>query len=238
MDNANPDPYRLIPVLDKGYIKLRDLMPQSTSPDLAVVNAARISFLGESRGEERDKKLLNYLLENRHTSPFEHVIFSFEVKAPILVWRQWMRHRTWSYNEQSGRYVEYEDEEFYIPHIWRAQSKDNKQASEGYINPLVGESLTQILESNYRNAYILYQTALNSGVSREMARLFLPGFALYSTAVCTVDAHNLMHFLRLRLHPHAQYEIREYAIAIASIFAQVMPWTYEAFTKEMENYAS
>lgn len=107
-----------IDVLDKGWIELVDLMPHpnaEVSGDLAIVNAARVSFLGESKGNERDKKLLFYLLRNHHTSPFEMVEFKFRVRAPLITWWQWARHRTWNFNAQSGRYTPFEENDFYVP---------------------------------------------------------------------------------------------------------------------------
>lgn len=212
-----------------GWVELQDIM----GDDLAIVNAARVSYLGESKGEERDKKLLFYLMRNRHTSPFEQVEFKFRVKAPLVVWWQWVRHRTQSYNLQSGRYTELKDE-FLVPEIWRLQSKENKQGSDGELMWNYSVAMTEKLKEHYRNSYRLYQEALSYGVAREQARLFLPGFAMYYTGIVKVDAHNLMHFLRLRLHPHAQEEIRKYAEAVYKIFKGALPWTAEAFEETLE----
>ncbi|MEL6270860.1 MAG: FAD-dependent thymidylate synthase [Chloroflexota bacterium] len=234
-DEKNAIIGRRVDVLDKGWIELIDLMPHPSldvSGDLAIVNAARVSFLGESKGDEKDKKLLFYLLRNRHTSPFEMVEFKFRVRAPLVTWWQWVRHRTQSFNAQSGRYTEFNEGDFYIPDVWRKQSKDNKQASEGEVDTDVDERLTRELIAHYEKSYQLYEDALRNGVSREMARLFLPGFSVYYTWVVKVDAHNLMHFLRLRMAPDAQYEIRVYAQAIYdAFFKPALPWTAEAFEK-------
>ena len=222
-----------INVLDKGWIELVDMMPHpdaGVSGDLAIVNAARVSFLGESKGEHRDKKLLFYLLRNHHTSPFEMVEFKFRVRAPLVTWWQWVRHRTWNMNAQSGRYTPFEENDFYVPDVWRKQSKDNKQASEGEVDPATNDDLTQKLTQHYEEGFKLYSEALESGVSKEIARLFLPGFSVYYTWVTKIDAHNLMHFLRLRMASDAQYEIRVYADAIYEhIFKPALPWTAEAF---------
>jgi thymidylate synthase (FAD) len=222
-----------VEVLDKGWIELVDLMPHPNtgiSGDLAIVNAARVSFLGESKGDEKDKKLLFYLLRNRHTSPFEMVEFKFRVRAPLVTWWQWARHRVWNYNAQSGRYTPFEENDFYLPDIWRQQALDNKQASAGPIADEENQYLTQELVRHYQEGYRLYEKALEMGVSREMARLFLPGFSVYYTWIAKVDAHNLMHFLRLRMASDAQYEIRLYAIAIYEhFFKDALPWTAEAF---------
>lgn len=226
-----------VDVLDKGWIELVDLMPHpeaQVAGDLAIVNAARVSFLGESKGQDRDKKLLFYLLRNRHTSPFEMVEFKFRCRAPLVTWWQWVRHRVWNYNAQSGRYTPFEEDDFYVPDVWRRQSKDNKQASEGYVSDADGTSLTHELVSHYERSFELYNYALERGVSRELARLFLPGFSVYYTWVMKVDAHNLMHFLQLRMASDAQHEIRVYADAIFHhFFKPALPWTAEAF----EEYA-
>ncbi|MEN8097905.1 MAG: FAD-dependent thymidylate synthase [Chloroflexota bacterium] len=217
-----------VPVLDKGWIELQDLM----GDDLAIVNAARVSYLGESKGDDQDKKLLFYLLRHRHTTPFEQVEFKFRVRAPVLVWWQWARHRTWSYNAQSGRYTKFEDNDFYVPDAWRVQAESNKQMSEGELPPSEGAELTTSLMEHYERSFALYQAAIKRGVARELARIYLPGFALYYTWVAKVDAHNLMHFMDLRMGQHAQDEIRAYATAIyEEIFCPALPWTAEAFGK-------
>jgi thymidylate synthase (FAD) len=219
---------RRFPVLDKGFVELQDMM----GDDLAIVNAARVSFLGESKGPEQDKKLLFYLLRHHHTSPFEQVEFRFRVRAPLVTWWQWVRHRTWHVNAQSGRYTPFQEEDFYVPSGWRLQARDNKQASEGTLSGPGADALTEKLLAHYEQGFALYQEALAAGVAREMARLFLPGFAVYYTWVVKVDAHNLMHFLRLRMAPDAQYEIRAYAWAIYEhFFKPALPWTAEAFAK-------
>ena len=215
-------------VLDKGWIELQDVM----GDDLAIVNAARVSFLGESKGTEQDKRLLFYLLRNRHTSPFEQVEFKFRVRAPLIVWWQWARHRMWHYNAQSGRYTPFLENDFYVPLTWRKQSPDNKQGSEGTIDPADAEQLTEQLLAHYQQGFALYRQALAAGVAKEQARLFLPGFSVYYTWVVKTDAHNLMHFLSLRMAPDAQEEIRVYAQAIYEHFFQpALPWTAEAFEK-------
>ncbi len=224
-----------VDVLDKGWIELVDLMPHpdsGVSGDLAIVNAARVSFLGESKGPERDKRLLFYLLRHRHTSPFEMVEFKFRVRAPLVTWWQWVRHRTWNMNAQSGRYTPFKENDFYVPDAWRKQSKDNKQASEGFLPQPDDQTLRRSLMAHYDEGYRLYSEALDKGVSKEMARLFLPGFSVYYTWVTKIDAHNLMHFLRLRMAGDAQYEIRVYAAAIYQhFFRAALPWTAEAFQK-------
>jgi thymidylate synthase (FAD) len=219
---------KTVNVLDKGWIELQDMM----GDDLAIVNAARVSFLGESKGSPKDKKLLFYLLRHRHTSPFEQVEFKFRVRAPVMVWWQWVRHRTWHYNAQSGRYVPFEERDFYVPDVWRKQSESNKQGSEGELAPSEAGPLTQQLIEHYDHGFNLYRNALAMGVAKEQARLFLSGFSVYYTWVTKTDAHNLMHFLSLRAAPDAQFEIRAYAQAIYEhFFKPALPWTAEAYEK-------
>jgi thymidylate synthase (FAD) len=186
---------RRVPVLDKGWIELIDLMPHpatGVSGDLAIVNAARVSFLGESKGPERDKKLLFYLMQHRHTSPFEMVEFKFRVHAPVVTFWQWVRHRTWNFNASSGRYTAFQENDFYVPVVWRKQATDNKQASEGALDAEAGRALTDKLLAHYEAGWLLYEEALAAGVAREMARVFLPGFSVYYTWIAKIDAHNLM----------------------------------------------
>ena len=210
---------RLVKILDKGSITLQDVMGN----DLSIVNAARVSYLGESKGDTKDKKLLLYLMEHNHTSPFEMVEFKFRVKCPLFVARQWMSHRTWSYNEVSRRYTS-ENIEFYIPEKWRRQDIKDKQASSGYT-----KSYSKELLDITNTAMGFYNEAIKNGVAREQARLFLP-VCMYTEFIGKVDAHNLMKFLILRMSNHAQYEIRLYARAICHIFLKEnLPWTYEGF---------
>lgn len=133
-------------------------------------------------------------------------------------------------NSQSGRYTPFEEDDFYVPFSWRKQAKDNKQASAGLIDAEDAQELAQLLDEHYQQGFALYSKALEAGVAKEQARLFLPGFAVYYTWVCKVDAHNLMHFLGLRMARDAQWEIRMYAQAIFhEIFKPALPWTAEAF---------
>lgn len=215
-----------IPVLSKGFIELQDVM----GDDLAIVNSARTSFLGESKGDEKDHKLLRYLMKHRHTTPFEQVQFKFRLRAPVVVWWQWVRHRTQSYNLQSGRYVAFEEDDFYVPSEWRLQSKSNKQASDGVLNDVDSHYFDGMLAGHYDNSYIMYKEALKAGIAREQARLFLPAWGSYYTGVISVNVHNLMHFLKLRMADDAQYEIRQYADVIYNEFFKVLlPVTAKAF---------
>lgn len=218
-------PLTHIPVLDKGFVELLDAM----GDDNAIVAAARVSFLGESKGQERDKKLLFYLMKHDHGTPFEMVVFKFRARAPEVVFRQWVRHRIGSFNVQSRRYTEVEETDFHYPSAWRLQSESNKQGSEGVAPDDVSAELSAKLDAVYKACAEAYQRALAHGIAREQARLFLPGFAVYSTFIWTVNARALMNFLRLRLGADAQWEIQEYARAIWSIFRERVPWTAEAF---------
>lgn len=223
-------------VLDKGYVELLDVMPHPStgvSCDLAVVNAARVSYLGETKGWEADKKLLFYLMRHGHTSPFEQVEFKFRIKAPLMTWWQLVRHRTFSLNLQSLRYLEAEEDEFYIPTKWRKQSASNKQGSNGVFKEEDGNVYSMYLETQIKLGYEYYGLAVADGMAREQARIFLPAFAYYYTGVVKVDAHNLMHFLRLRMTQEAQYEIRVYAKTMYEhFFKPLMPWTAEAFEEK------
>lgn len=222
-----------IAVLDKGWVELLDIMPHPAtgiSPELAIVNAARTSFNGESKGAEKDAKLLRYLLDNRHTGPFEQAQMKFRIHAPVVTWWQLVRHRTLSLNLQSGRYTEFDEDDFYMPEPseWRRQSASNKQGSSGFMDEPTGDMLSIELQVLKEKAYALYKEAIGLGVAREQARLFLLAWASYYTGIVSVDVHNLMHFLNLRRAPDAQYEIRVYAEAIYQhFFKPLMPITAE-----------
>ena len=207
---------------EMGFVELLDVM----GDDLAIVNAARVSYLGESKGEESDTRLLNYLMKHRHTSPFEQVVLKFRIDAPIVVWWQLVRHRTASINLQSGRYTEYDDN-VYIPSAWRLQATKNKQASEGVHSD--SALIEDLFEEHVDRSYQLYRRAIAMGVAREQARLFLPAFALRHVGIWTMDAHNLMHFIGLRVTDEAQHEIRAYAKEIWRIFENVLPKTAQAY---------
>jgi thymidylate synthase (FAD) len=220
------------PLLDHGFVRYIDSM----GDDLSVVRAARVSYdaawrAGEDQGS--DKRLINYLWKNKHTSPFEAVTFTFEVKAPIFVFRQWHRHRTWSFNEVSARYTEL-PEEFYVPdvHDIGQQSASNKQAREMVVvDKSAEEHLAYQIRSYKRaceEAFGIYRERIEDGWPRELARMVLP-LSTYSHMFATVDLLNLMKFLSLRIHPHAQYEIRVYAEAMRDIARRIAPACIEAW---------
>jgi len=196
--------------------------------DLDVVNAARVSY-GKVAHEisPRDQQLISYLVEHDHTSPFEHNQLSFRIKAPIFVIRQWMRHRMNSYNEISYRYVK-SALEFYVPTVWRDQDHKNRQGSVGGAeNPeytqKFNEALGKITE--------IYEDLLSKDVCREQARGILP-LCTYSEFIFTTNLHSLMHFIRLRTHPGAQYEIRVYAQAMLEMAEEHFPASIKAFKKK------
>ena len=196
--------------------------------DLSVVRSARVSYNAEPRGDGGDEKLIRYLWKNRHTSPFESVSFTFEVKAPIFVFRQWHRHRTWKFNEVSARYTEL-PEEYYIPALEQitTQHTSNKQMRTDEQNEQA-EEIRRILGDSCDAAFADYRNMLELGAPRELARSVLP-VGTYSKMFATVDLHNLFHFLTLRLHEHAQYEIRVYAEAMLSLIEPHVPVCVEAF---------
>ena len=217
-------------VLDKGFVKLIDFM----GGDQRAVDSARVSFGSVSKGEAADRKLLEYLLEHGHFSPFEHSVFQFHIKCPIFVARQWMRHRIASYNEISARYTEVHDE-FYFPAEFRAQDRSNRQGSLPSAN-LDQKKMLELYDKAVKASYAAYQELLDAGAAREMARMVLP-VAQYTQFHWTINARSLLNFISLRADDHAQWEIRRYAEAIQEMFRARMPWTWEAWSKLNEKKA-
>lgn len=214
-----------IECLDHGFVRLVDYM----GTDLSIVRAARVSYDADWRAGSdtgSDERLINYLIQNHHTSPFEAVTFTFEIKCPMFIARQWHRHRTWSYNEVSARYTELPSE-FYLPTAESIgkQTKHNKQTRD------IGGEVTQEDETNVnlighacQEAFRMYNILLSRGVPRELARSVLP-MSSYTRFFGTVNLHNLLKFLDQRLHPHAQYEIQVYARALVDLIKGVVPVT-------------
>jgi len=216
-------------ILDKGFIEVVDHL----GSDLTVVNSARVSF-GKRKTEfdNRDRVLVKYLAENKHYSPFRHIIVQFHVKAPEFVMRQWYKHvvgietssdyatKDHAWNEISGRYVPITD--FYVPEKWRKQSTDNKQASDGFIENQseahqdFKTAMTAILES--------YERLLEMGVAKEQARIILP-LNLYTEVFWTASFQAIMNFIELRDADHAQWEIRQYAVAMKNFMLELYPET-------------
>lgn len=219
-----------INVLDHGFVRLVDSM----GSDLSISRNARVSYDAEWRaGEDEgsDARLINYLYNNGHNTPFEAVTFTFDVKAPIFVFRQWHRHRTQSYNELSARYREL-PEEFYIPEPSQitTQSTDNKQMRTDDIHP-EAEKFRQMMCTNNEAAFAVYKRMIAEGCPRELARSVLP-VSTYSHMFATMNLNNLFKFLAERLHPHAQYEIRVYAEAMLELIEPVAPVAVAAFKKK------
>lgn len=218
-------------VLDKGFIRVVDTM----GSDDSVLQAARISYGKGTKSVRDDRHLIRYLMKHRHSTPFEMCEIKVHVRAPIFVARQWVRHRTASINEYSARYSEVVDDFYYPTKLaLQKQSKSNKQGRDGSFS---NEEYTEIIADMQQlceNAYAVYRKMLDHDVARETARCVLP-LNTYTEFYWKIDAHNLMHFLKLRCDAHAQHEIREYAVVLRDIFAQWMPVTYEAFMDYVVN---
>ena len=218
-----------IKVLNHGHVRL----VESMGSDLSIVRNARVSYNAEWRtGEDagKDAGLIDYLVRNHHTSPLESVQFTFDVKAPIFVLRQWHRHRTWAFNEISARYSEL-PEEYYIPEVSQitTQSTDNKQMRTDEIHK-EAELIQAMITAQCQSAFATYHQLLKIGTPRELARGILP-VNTFSHMFATVDLHNLAGFLKLRLHEHSQYEIRVYAQAMLDLIEPIVPITVSALRK-------
>lgn len=230
------DHFRKIDVLDKGYVELIDGM--NLDPLLKIVNTARVSYAKRSEIlSDKDLRLIQFLMDSGHSSVLRHSYYSFRIKAPLLVFRQawkyqvgsqWMESDEFtgtdsmeildfSWNEQSGRFVEFQPE-FYIPNELRGQSKTNKQASDGVVTELKSYEMTPVefLKSSCRNSYEDYLELIDSGVAREQARMVLP-VNIYSECIWTCSVQTILYFLSQRLKDDAQYEIRQYALAIKEL---------------------
>ena len=216
---------------------------QHMGDDLTIVNAARVSF-GKQKEviDAKDKKLIKYLIQNRHTSTLEHNIVTFRFKVPLFVRGQHHRHRTWSYNEISRRYTA-ENLEFFEPLTFRTQHKSNRQASndEEQINPFIGDvkpslvpakgiTACNAVRQHHANSLKLYHDLLTAGVCREQARGVLPQ-NLYTEYYGTCNLNNLVKFLDLRLDSHAQWEIRKVAEACRDIAKELWPEAMSHFSK-------
>jgi thymidylate synthase (FAD) len=211
-------------VLDYGFVALIDVMGNDDS----IVQAARVSYGKGTKKKSEDRTLIRYLMRHRHTSPFEMVEFKFHCKMPIFCARQWIRHRTASLNECSGRYSEMPDE-CYIPEVSRIQGQDdvNYQASSGEQIEQANEvQMTMIKEQ--KEVFKNYKDYLGAETAREIARVNLP-LSTYTQWYWKMDLHNLFHFLGLRMHPHAQWEMQKYAEAIFELIKPIVPIACEAF---------
>ena len=224
----------MINVLDKGYVRLVDVM----GDDLSVVNAARVSYDKESSEfTDKDKKLIDFLWREDHTSPFRHASVSFEIYAPLFVARQWWKYAVASthvddqngWNESSRRYIT-EDEEFYIPtgSEWRSKPENSKQGSGDVLPDYIGGRFTNKLFDLNEAGTRLYKEALEAGIAPEQARLFLPAYGMYVRWRWTTSLHGLVHFLDQRLKNDAQSEIRDYAEAVKELTGDKFPETFRA----------
>ncbi|MBC8484908.1 MAG: FAD-dependent thymidylate synthase [Bacteroidetes bacterium] len=222
-------------VLDKGFIEVVD----SLGSDLTVVNSARVSFgKRKTTYDDVDRVLVEFLAENKHWSPFRHLVVQFHVKAPEFVMRQWYKHvigietssssftKDHAWNEISGRYVPVND--FYEPANWRKQSKDNRQASEGSIDDQV--SAREVFQKTMSFLFDSYNKLLDLGVAKEQARIMLP-LNQYTEVYWTASFQAIMNFIDLRDEPSAQWEIREYAKVIKDMMLKIYPETSRIWFK-------
>lgn len=211
-------------LLDKGEIGLVCF----SGSDASIAADARISYKKGTKQVSSDAQLIRYLVRHKHTSPLEQTLLKFYIKAPILVMRQWMRHRTWSYNEVSGRYSEIVDEA-YVPmpeHVTTQDAKNKQARTDVQVADSHGVCETMVLEQDV--LFDNYKKYLGQGVARETARNNLP-LSTYTEVVACTDLHNLLHFMQLRCSPHAQYEIRVYAEAIREMVKGLFPAVMQAW---------
>jgi thymidylate synthase (FAD) len=219
-------PDTTIRVLDHGFVRLDDAM----TDDLSVVNGARVSFA--RRKEEMDASdegLIRFLMRDRHGSPFEHNAFRFHIRCPIFVAREWFRHRIGSFNEFSMRYAKATDD-FYVPEAEDVRTQVGKPGAYSFepVSDELAEQTRAELQAVYEHAFATYTRLVEAGVARELARSVMPVGA-YTQFYWTVNARALMNFISLRNSEFAQLEIRRYAEAVESFFADQMPITHAAF---------
>lgn len=218
---------RRIPVLDHGYVELVDVM----GSDLSVANAARASYAKRSkRLDEKDERLIGFLSCHGHTSPFRHAMATFEVKAPLMVARQWWKyvvgsdHAMEGWNEASRRYITMEPE-FYIPEParWRSAPDNSKQGSGQPVSEGIGKAFTNLLSDVIDEGLNAYTHAVASGIAPEQARVFLPAYCMYTNWWWTCSLQSAMHFLQQRIADDAQWEIQEYAKAVYQLVQPHFP---------------
>ncbi len=231
--------YRPLPVLDHGFVRVMDYM----GDDSAIVQAARVSYGRGTRRLSEDKGLIAYLMRHRHTTPFEMCEIKYHVKLPLFVARQWIRHRTANVNEYSARYSIL-DKEFYLPapSTLGTQSRSNRQGRGAVLEGAEAERVLTLLREDAERAHAHYVDMLNEdengatvdptrvGLARELARMNLT-LNFYTQWYWKIDLHNLLHFLSLRVDPHAQYEIRVYAEIMLETVKRWVPLAYEAFAE-------
>ena len=226
-----------IDVLDKGHIELVDTL----GDDLTPVNAARVSFGGRSEEfTNKDKRLSKFLIKHKHFSPFRHQHIMVIIKAPEFVMRQWYKHvvgiettsssasKDHAWNEISGRYVEVED--YYYPEVWRKQSEDNKQASDGVLDDLQQKRSTSCYNEYMRQVEMTYDRMIEAGMAKEQARIVLP-LSQYTQVWWTASFQSVMNFIELRDEPTSQVEIQEYARALKTIMMESFPETTKLWSE-------
>ena len=213
-------------VLDDGFVRVVDYMGNDSS----IVQAARVSYGKGTKQVHEDRGLIRYLLRHWHSTPFEMCEIKLHVRVPMDTWRQWIRHRMANVNEYSTRYSEAIDSaQKTDPAEWRTQSGGNRQGSDGFLELDLGKKMTEAETELLQLARATYEERLKQGVAREQARKDLP-LSTYTEAYWKMDLHNLLHFLRLRMDDHAQWEIREYAKTIGEQIVQKwVPFVWEAF---------
>lgn len=222
----------MIKLLNSGFIELVDHMGN----DASVVRSAKVSYASDKdvslNDEEANKRLINYLYRNQHSSPFESVMFTFHVRCPIFVARQWMRHRTGKYNEISGRYTIL-PEDWFVPEngMIGKQHASNKQMSNyDYDDPRFDNCAIVDIDEACETSYEYYENLIELGVPRERARTVLP-VGMYTRFYYTIDLHNLFHFITLRSHEHAQHEIQVYSNAMLELIEPIVPLSVAAFKR-------
>ena len=216
-------------VLDKGFIEVVD----SLGNDLTVVNSARVSFgKRKTKFDKSDERLVRYLAKYKHYSPFRHLQVQFHIKAPEFVMRQWYKHvvgiettsnssaKDHAWNEISGRYVPVED--FYVPSIWRKQSDDNKQASEGVLDDLQQKRMSSVFNEYMRQVEMAYDRMIDAGMAKEQARIILP-LNQYTEVYWTASFQAIMNFIELRNEKTSQIEIQEYAKSLLDLMHDTFP---------------
>ena len=223
--------------MDKGFIEVVD----SLGDDLTVVNSARVSFgKRKEKFDKSDERLVRYLAKYKHYSPFRHLQVQFHVKAPEFVMRQWYKHvvgiettsnsstKDHAWNEISGRYVPVED--FYYPSVWRKQSDDNKQASEGVLDDLQQKRMTSVFNEYMRQVEMAYDRMIDAGMAKEQARIILP-LNQYTEVYWTASFQAIMNFIELRNEKTSQIEIQEYAKVMLEQMKEVFPKTTELWSE-------
>ena len=206
-----------------GYIKIIDVM----GDEKRIADAARTSYAKGTKRTSTDEGLLRYLFVNRHTSPFEMVQITMEVACPIFIARQWLRHRTWSVNEQSLRYSE-APRVYHRDPVWATQSVSNKQGSGTALEEDVSRMLDALYAEHIEAGYSVYDSMLQLDVAREQARMAL-SVAEYTVFVGSVNLHNLLHWMTLRIDNHAQFEIRQFAQIVEEFIKTAFPTVYQAW---------